>query len=33
MYFEIDFDVVKLIAIVVIFAIHAKVLIKIFGEE
>lgn len=33
MYFEIDFDVVKLIAIVALFAIYAKIMIKIFGKE
>lgn len=33
MYFEIDFEVVKIIAIVVIFAIHAKAMIKLFGKE
>ena len=33
MYFEIDFDVAKLIAIVMLFAIYGKVMIKIFGKE
>lgn len=33
MYFEIDFEVVKLIAIVMLFAIYVKAMIKIFGKE
>lgn len=33
MYFEIDFEVVKLIAIVMLFAIYIKAMIKIFGKE
>lgn len=33
MYFEIDFEVVKLIAIVVLFTIYVKAMIKIFGKE
>lgn len=33
MYFEIDFDVVKLITIVMIFAIGMKAMVKIYGGK
>ena len=33
MYIELDFGVVKLLAIVMIFAIYARAMIKILGKE
>ena len=33
MYIELDFGVVKIIAIVVILAIYMKAMIKLFGKE